>query len=88
MEEEPQTYAFKVSAQPHATKPKLTKKWETDPTISQLSTAFLSNLRVEQEKLQEAGEDMEEALQYKAPTDEAEISQQLKHPLSLRKTRN
>jgi hypothetical protein len=88
MEEEPQTYAFKVSAQPHAIKPKLTKKWETDLTIPQLSTAFLTNLRVEQEKLQEAGEDMEEALQYKAPTDEAEISQQLKYRLSLRKTRN
>ncbi|MFN9952428.1 MAG: hypothetical protein ACK55I_04950, partial [bacterium] len=32
-------------------KPKLTKQWESDPSISQLSATFLENLQVEQAKL-------------------------------------
>jgi len=38
----------------------ITKKWEIDPSISQLSAAFVTNLQVEQEKLLEAGEDLED----------------------------
>jgi len=52
------------------------KKWETDPTISQLSATFVGNLQEEQEKLCKAGEDMEDVTQYKSPTDAAEIPQQ------------
>jgi hypothetical protein len=69
-------------------KPKLTKKWEADPTISQLSATFLTNLQVEQEKLQEAGEDLKDAPQYKAPTDATELIQQQQIRLSLCKARN
>lgn len=69
-------------------KPKLTKQWEIDPSISQLSATFLENLQVEQAKLLEAGEDLDDAPKYKAPTDETEIVRQNRIRLSLRKARN
>ena len=64
------------------------KKWETDPTISQLSATFVGNLQEEQEKLCKAGEDMEDVTQYKSPTDATEIPQQQQIRVSLRKARN
>jgi len=48
----------------------------------------VSNLQVEQEKLLEAGEDLEDTTMYKSPTDETEIPQQNKIRISLRKSRN
>ncbi len=85
MEEETTEY---VNSGTQRKKPKLTRKWETDPTITQLSTTFLENLQVEQEKLIKAGEDAEDTPQYNEPTDEAEISQQQRLRISLRKARN
>jgi len=89
MEEDPpstqETQGQKSAKVPRS---KLTKKWVGDTTISQLSATFVSNLQVEQEKLLEAGEDLEDTTMYKSPTDETEIPQQNKIRISLRKARN
>ena len=62
--------------------------WVSDPTISQLSATLLQNLKVEQEKLHEAGEDLNEATQYKEPTDTIATADRYKIRLSIKRARN
>ncbi len=62
--------------------------WVSDPTITQLSSTLLQNLKVEQEKLQEAGEDLNEATQYKEPSDNMELTERYKIRLSIKRARN
>jgi len=90
MEEDPPVRPQQQDQQPSkASKPKLTKQWEGDTNISQLTATFVTSLQVEQEKLQEAGEEVEDT-KYKLPTEatELEIQQQSKIRISLRKVRN
>jgi hypothetical protein len=88
MEEDPPVEREKQGAKTNkSSKTKVMKTWEGDTTISQLSATFVTNLQVEQEKLQEAGEDTEET-KYKLPTDATEIKQQNRIRFSLRKVRN
>ncbi len=43
----------------------------TDPSITKLSETFLLNLHLDQQKLQDAGEDISEATKYNATTSNA-----------------
>jgi hypothetical protein len=59
-EDAPKTQESKGEKSTKPARQTITKKWEIDPSISQLSAAFVTNLQVEQEKLLEAGEDLED----------------------------
>lgn len=48
-----------------------TKACVTDPSITKLSETFLLNLHLDQQKLQDAGEDISEATKYNATTSNA-----------------
>jgi hypothetical protein len=87
-EDPPSTQERKGDKSTKSSRQIITKKWETNPSISQLSATFVTNLQVEQEKLLEAGEDLEDATKYKSPTDETEIQQVNKIRISIRKARN
>ena len=56
----PQTQESKGEKSTKPARQTIDKKWEIDPSISQLSAAFVTNLQVEQEKLLEAREDLED----------------------------
>jgi hypothetical protein len=87
-EDPPSTQERKGDKSTKSSRQIITKKWETDPSISQLLATFVTNLQVEQEKLLEAGKDLEDKTKYKSPTDETEIQQVNKIRVSIRKTRN
>jgi hypothetical protein len=51
MEEDPPiTQTSEVTKTTRPSRPKITKNWEGDTTILQLSATFVANLQVEQEK--------------------------------------
>jgi len=87
-EDPPSTQERKGDKSTKSSRQIITKKWETDPSISQLLATFVTNLQVEQEKLLEAGKDLEDKTKYKSPTDETEIQQVNKIRISIRKARN
>lgn len=95
MEEEPVIHTQGTRAtQANSAKPVTmtkTKKtcvtWVSDPTITQLSSTLLQNLKAEQGKLQEAGEEPDEATQYKEPTDQVEVEERNRIRLSIKRAR-
>ncbi len=93
MDEDPPMYTqdstSSLKTGTEATHPKkLSTPWVTDPSISQLTSTCLKNLHAEREKLQEAGEDPQEATQYKAPTDGIVINERNRIRLSIKRARN
>jgi len=67
---------------------KKTVSWITDSTISQLTASCLHNLIEEQTKLHEAGEDLQEATQYKIPSDGIDVLDRNYIRLSIKRARN